>query len=484
MERKRLLCIVYEPGNFLVFLEMAKFGHKSNLFDAILWSPYCLPDSVRYQAEALAADTVYVEESTPVGGLADIFTRLSGWLSSKPMRLPLDLQAKISGQKLPPDTGNSTMVAETLVSEMASDVRYATWCQVDHIRRRISFCEDWLVRLGIDAVVLAEDNVERDSYGWIAGAKRRGIRTVVTSYGAISDQEAVNAYRNSSSHAVNATQATLIRRHLPKWLAEGDGFAITRLPFTEAIARELTDTAPFNPWLVNTGDIDAIALESATVERTYLDYGFQASKLKLIGHPMHDLLSGVERERDDRRANIFDKFNFDYERPLAVVCMPPDQLATSPGCYCNYTDIIFAFSQLPKKLAGMNVVVSPHPNISLEGLSLIRAAGVALEEVSASQLIPIADFYIASVSSTIKWALACGIPVINYDCYGYGYPDYQCVPQVIEVSDEGTYRAVLNRLSDTAEQVALKQLAKTNAGHWGVIDGMALSRLVDLCFEE
>lgn len=454
------------------------------MFDAILWSPYCLPESVRYQGEALAAGTVYVEESTPVGGLADIFTKLSGWLSSKPMRLPLDLQAKLAGKKLPPDAGNSSAVTDALVTELAADERYATWCQVDHIRRRISICEDWLVRLGIDAVVFAEDNVERDSYGWIAGAKRRGIRTVVTSYGAISDQEAVNAYRNSSSHAVSATQATLIRRHLPQWLTEEDGFAITRLPFTVAIARELTNTAPFNPWLVNTGDIDAIALESVAIERTYLDHGFQASKLKPIGHPMHDLLSQIESERDDRRAKLFAKFSFDYEQPLAVVCMPPDQLATTRGCYSNYTDIIFAFSRLPRELAGMNVVVSPHPNISLEGRSLIRAAGAALEEASASQLIPIADFCIASVSSTIKWALACGIPVINYDCYGYGYSDYQGVPQVIQVSDESNYRVVLNRLSATAEQTALKQLAKTNANHWGVIDGLALSRLADLCLKE
>lgn len=475
---------MYEPGHFLVFLEMVKFGLKSNLFDAILWSPYSLPDSVRYQAEALTEGTVYVEESTPVGGLADIFTRLSGWLSSKPIRLPLDLQAKFAGQELPPESGNLRMATNALVSELTDGERYSIWCQVDHIRRRISFCEDWLVRLGIDTVLLAEDNVERDSYGWIAGAKRRGIRTVVTSYGAISDQEAVNAYKSSSLHAVNSSQATLIRRHLSQWLTEGDGFAITRLPFTEAIARDLTDTAPFNPWLVNTGDVDAIALESTAIKRTYLNYGFQASKLKLIGHPMHDLLFKIERERDERRAILFNMYNFDYERPLAVVCMPPDQMATSQGCYCNYRDIIFAFSQLPKKLAGMNVVVSPHPNISLEGRSLIRAAGAALEEVSASQLIPIADFCIASVSSTIKWALACGVPVINFDCYGYGYSEYQCVPQVIQVSDESNYCTVLNRLSDRAEQAALKELAKANASQWGVIDGMALSRLAELCFEE
>lgn len=482
MERKRLLCIVYEPGHFPTWLKLAAHGRESDEFDVILWSPYCLPDSARYQAEALSAGTVYVEEATPAGGLADIFTRLSGWLSSKPIRLPIELQAKVTGQELTPEFGYLRMVAHSLVSELADGERYAMWCEVDRIRRRIGICEDWLVRLGIDAVVLAEDNVERDSYGWIAGAKRRGIKTVVSSYGTISDKEAVSAYRSSASHALSAAQATLIRQYFPQWLAEGDGFAITRLPFAEAIARELTDTAPFNPWLVNAGHADAIAVESAAMQQAYLKFGFQDANLKTIGHPLQDSLAVVACERLERRAALFAQYNLPPNRPLAVVAMPPNQLSSRSSVYRVYADLIYAFACLPRELAGVNVVVSPHPNISSEGRSLIRDTGVVLIETTVADLLPLADMYIASVSSTIKWALACGIPVINYDCFGYGYSDFEGVPQVENVNDENSYRELLHRLSSTEEQITFKKLAKNNANHWGGIDGMALSRLVDLCF--
>ena len=464
-------------------MKLARHGHESGEFDVILWSPYSLPESARYQAEAIAAGTVYVEETTSTGGLADIFTRLSGWLSAKPVRLPNDLESKLSGTATPFVESATVLQAESLFSELPQADRYTVLCAVDRVRRRINVCEDWLVRLGIDAVVLAEDNVERDSYGWIAGAKRRGIKTVVSSYGAISDQEAVNAYRGSASHALSTTQATFIRQHFPQWLAEGDGFAIARLPFTEAIARELTDTAPFNPWLVNTGHADAIAVESAAMEQAYLKFGFQHAKLKPIGHPLQDTLAVVARERLARRAALFAQYNLSANRPLAVVAMPPDQLASRSGVYRQYADVISAFARLPGELAGVNVVVSPHPNISAEGRALIQATGAVLVETTVADLLPLADLYISSVSSTIKWALGCGIPVIDFDCYGYGYADYLALPQVMSASDEMAFRSALVRFGNHEERAQLVALARCGAEHWGAFDGLAIDRLVELLLE-
>ncbi len=483
VRQKRLLCIVYEPGNFQPWLNLARRGVECGDFDVILWSPYSLPESVRYQAEALAAGTVYVEETTPAGGLADIFTRLSGWLSAKPVRLPDDLQSMLLGPAAVSASVNIAPQAEALAAELPQQERYAVLCAVDRVRRRIHACEDWLVRLGIDAVILAEDNVERDSYGWIEGARRRRIRTVVSSYGAISAQEAVNAYKYSPDHALSPCRAALIRRCLPNWLAEGEDFAITRLPFHEMLARELTGVAPFNPWLVNSGHADVIALESTAMEWSYRQLGFPSCQLKAIGHPLQDVLAKVASEREVTRAALDAQYHLQPELPLAVVAMPPDQLATRQGEYQQYNDLVRAFACLPAELAGVNVLVSPHPNISAEGRALIRASGAALIESSVSDVLPVADLYVASVSSTIKWALGCGIPVINYDCYRYGYSDYVGLPQVISVTDEAAFRVALQRFGDPEQRMQLADWARQSAGYWGGFDGRATERLIELLFE-
>ncbi len=34
-------------------------------------------------------------------------------------------------------------------------------------------------------------------------------------------------------------------------------------------------------------------------------------------------------------------------------------------------------------------------------------------------LVPLCSLYVASVSATIRWAIACGKPVVNYDVYRF-----------------------------------------------------------------
>lgn len=481
--KKRLLCIVYEPGNFQVWLKLVRHGQETGEFDVILWSPYCLPDSERYQAEAMAAGTIYIEEATRTGSLADIHSRLSGWLSAKPPHLSRDLQAKLDGGVMTQHPNRAAEQIELLVSELTKDDQHAIFCAVDRVRRRISFCEDWLVRLGIDAVVLPEDNAERDSYAWIESAKRRGIRSIISSYGAVSAQEAVNAYKHSPMHALSESNAALVRRHWPQWLAEGDDFTIARLPLYELIAREFTGTSMFNPWLVNTGNVDAIALESQSMLDSYRALGFPVGRLKPIGHPLQDTLAASESDRVLKRAALVSQYRLDPRYPIAIVAMPPNQTATRPCQYQGYGDVVEAFAKLPADVAAANVIVSPHPNMSEDGLEMIRSTGAILAEKPLVELLPVADFYVACVSSTIKWALGCGVPIINYDCYGYQYSDYLNLPQVINVNEDRAFRAALLRLGNSSLRQQLIDLARTQSEYWGKYDGKALERLINLCFE-
>jgi hypothetical protein len=64
-----------------------------------------------------------------------------------------------------------------------------------------------------------------------------------------------------------------------------------------------------------------------------------------------------------------------------------------------------------------------------------------------ADMVPTCDFYVASVSSTIRWAIACGKPVINYDVYRYRYSDFLKVPGVFTMQEQHEFRSALNRLA-------------------------------------
>lgn len=476
--KPRLLGIVYEPGNFQPLRLVAQEGARSGQFDMILWSPYALPEGDRFRQEALAAGSLYVEEATSLGSLADIHSPLSSWLSGKPARLPVGLPGRRHGLFA------ATPPAEKVMAALDKDRQDAVRRAADLCERRTRFCEDWLVRLGVDGILFAEDNVERDSFAWIGAARRRGIRTVVISYGALSANEAEAAYANSPAHQIEGPDLDLIRKHLPRWLRQGDGYAITRLPFTEMLGREIFGLVPFNPWLVNSNGADAIALESRAMEKTYRSFGFPASQLKAVGHPLQDRLANVRSQRMELRAELAERHGHDPSAPLIVVAMPPDQLGNRPSPFENYSDLMAAFAILPASLTGAAVVVSPHPNITGEQKQQIVGLGGKLADMSAAELLPLADLYLTCVSSTIKWALGLGIPVIDFDCYGYNYTEYLDLPQVKSVTTVQGLSTALEGWSDAGQHERLETAARNGSAEWGEIDGNALQRLIGLCLGE
>ncbi len=86
-----------------------------------------------------------------------------------------------------------------------------------------------------------------------------------------------------------------------------------------------------------------------------------------------------------------------------------------------------------------------------------------------------------SVSSTIRWAIACGKPVINYDVYRYQYTDYLDVKAVVATEEKDEFLELLRRMTGEAgfyrgmvgHQVAC-------AKKWGQLDGQVGARLLKL----
>ena len=101
------------------------------------------------------------------------------------------------------------------------------------------------------------------------------------------------------------------------------------------------------------------------------------------------------------------------------------------------------------------------------------------------ELVPLCDFFVASISSTIRWAIACGKPVLNYDVYRYRYvDDFGKVGGVLTVEEQGDFLAALNRLAedkDYLREMSAKQRALSE--RWSYLDGKCCARMVALVRE-
>jgi hypothetical protein len=111
----------------------------------------------------------------------------------------------------------------------------------------------------------------------------------------------------------------------------------------------------------------------------------------------------------------------------------------------------------------------------------IEGSNIRIAPRKTAHLVPLCDLYVASISSTIRWAIACGKPVINYDVYRYRYTDFLSVPGVIATEERDEFQALIKRFADDKAyltQIATQQRAV--AGRWGRLDGNSSQRIVEL----
>lgn len=456
----RLMYIIYEAANIPLGLKLAEEAKSTGSFDLVLWTPYHLPNHDYVSQCSSDLGFLYVNEVTASGGLANIHGRISSWLTATP-RAPADVFCS-----------RKTLTRPQLVDKLDQEFKSQFEQFVDHALRRTSFCDDIIARLNIDAVLMAEDNPERDSAMWIAAARNRNCVSMVVSYGDLDPTETLSAYATSERHRTPNHLVADTYRVMPHWCAEIDGGTITRLPLPQSLAMICIGCDYRNPWIVNTGSADIVGVESQALLERHVSLGADRRRLHLVGHPIKDTMADTVVNRAQLRSTV-------EERELIIVAIPPDQTGHRGTEFGSYESVQDAFL-LPLMQEGTRVIVSLHPNCSEAHRSRLQALGYTVSDEPLAKILPLADLFVASVSSTIKWALSCGIPVLNYDIYDYGYDTYDGSAAVQTVSSLHAYREAISRWRDPAEQRRRKTAATADSARWGPPEGGSMQRIISL----
>jgi hypothetical protein len=119
--------------------------------------------------------------------------------------------------------------------------------------------------------------------------------------------------------------------------------------------------------------------------------------------------------------------------------------------------------------------------VKVEDFRYLESENVKIYNDTIINVIPLCDFFVASVSSTIRWAIACAKPVINYDVYAYRYSDFTNVSGVVYVDKKTQYSEMLQRLNLEPDYLkSLENLIQKDSIYWGNLDGNEGRRLLQL----
>lgn len=344
-----------------------------------------------------------------------------------------------------------------------------------------SFCAA-LDKTKPDIVIFAEANIEYYTEFMILECHKKNIATLIIPYTFCSPSEPARAYINSPLHMSKSLYKSLLHK---SWFYKYDNQELIRLPLLQAYAIDKFKIRPPQPWVQESCSADTIIAESTMVEKHYLKHEIPKSQIRVIGDIAYDILHKCLSKKQQIRKRILDELYLSNYNKVAVFAIFPDY-TTIYKEHCEfetYNECIRYIIQSISRLEGFAVILCLHPSLQNQKFEHFESHNVKISRIPTVELLGISDIYIASVSATIKWAIAAGVPVVNYDVYKFRYGDYLDVPGVINVETKEAFEAALQTLNNSKKLKALQAKMDGIKEDWGVIDGKFSHRLNSLINE-
>lgn len=322
---------------------------------------------------------------------------------------------------------------------------------------------------------------------------RDGVPTLIIPFAVGTTKEMVESLSDKRDYEVDQSVMNKLAALLyPHWVNYYAGKALLRLPGRNIMVLEALGLAPEHPWLPNNSKATCIAVENPEMERYYRRMRFPDNQLRLTGAAYDDRIAAAMQRLPEVKQKFCRQLRLDPAKPILVCAWPTDQFGSRfiPLEFNNYEQLCQAWAKtlaLVARLTDFSVVIRPHPVTDpdfLTGILRPYRLHQRVTDIDTLELVPISDLFIACVSSTLRWAISCGIPAINYDCYDYGYTDFDSARGVFSVKKYGDFTRVLQQLTeDPTAYAAAKHAQQACAADWGVHDGKSMQRILGLLGE-
>lgn len=336
-----------------------------------------------------------------------------------------------------------------------------------------------------DLIVLAGDLVGYSTPEIVRAAHSEKKPCIIIPSTMSDGTEQAEAYFFDSNYSCDKFFNRLAGRLWPKWKKLHKGKWMTRLPADQLYAKQLLGLAPPLPWVSSSTRADAIAVESRAMKDYYLRCGIEASLLRETGTLANDYLANAMKNRQVLKSKLTRDLGLDLNKKIILTALPPDSLYMTggrPECeFKTYKELTTFWIRTLSQADQFNIVVSLHPSVDIEDFRYLESHNVKISKLSIVDVIPLCDVFVASVSSTIRWAIACSKPVVNYDVYLYRYVDFSGVKGVVYLDLSKQFLKTILKINNDKNYLEfLNKEIQTEASYWGTLDGHEGSRILQL----
>lgn len=367
-----------------------------------------------------------------------------------------------------------------LSGKLSDIVRKSFLWKLIFLIRKIQKIKKVIRELKPTAIVLPAEHIDQLSTIFVKAGHYYNVPSAVFPSWMAGPDEAAGHLKNSDLYHLNRWSNKLAGWFYPNWVHHHQGQALIRKPASAVLAMECLGLAPPNPWVLHSGQADVICVESQAMADYGISLGLEPERIKVTGSPAHDILARGMEQIDDQRDGLLAELGLPSGRRIILTALPPDFFhARQAECeFESYDSLVESWVASLAELTEVNVIINLHPSMTYDRFCYLERNNVRISSRGIDALIPLCDLFVASISATIQWAIACAKPVLNYDVYGYRYPDYVGVPGVLLAENKKEYANLLERLTGDQEFMARVAQAQAEvAEYWGILDGQSGRRI-------
>ena len=475
--RAAVLLYVLYPSHFKVMYRVARLLVSTGRYAPIIYFDRSRPYP-RDVEQALSAGIRCLgpdgEELTPVDATREPWKRPWGDLLPSVIRAAQRLVQRLPDDIREPlgDLSVASMFLPLFASELSDSVR---------VRRRL---RRMLARDDVRLVIAPGDSVGYATPNLIRAAHDRGVRSLIVPFTVSNALEMAADLKRYRHFSTSRLDNLLVAQLFPQWQYVHQGHRMIRLPAPQAMVHQVWGVTPPNPWVLNSGYADALAVESQYMWDYYERAGLDARHFVLTGALGDDAAAAALDKAGPRRGELYAELGLPPGRKMVLFSYGEYHYFFQSGRaseFANQEELTRFWLESLRAMPGYNVVLSLHPSLKREDMEHLQSAGVKISTRPIEELIPLCDVYVVSISATTRTAIACGKPVVDHDVFGFDYDNFVGMDAVWVTHTRADFAGTLRRLAaDEAFFQRAVEAQRRVAPRFGTLDGRVHERMIAL----
>ena len=231
-----------------------------------------------------------------------------------------------------------------------------------------------------------------------------------------------------------------------------------------------------NPYVMGSGFSSILCLNNVFHKNYYIHSGVNEDKIKVLGDPAYDSLFESYSQKKRLKSQILYKYDLAARKKILFLALPQLGEHNILPWKEHWDEIEFLVSNLCHLQC--NILVSLHPKMNAsEYMYLERKYDCVILEETLSEVLPAADLFVATYSSTVVWSVLCGIKTVVVDFYGLNLSMYDFLTSIMKIENKECFEEIVSEfLTDNVDFSAdWKMLSRDE-----VFDGKTIHRYINL----